>query len=253
MQSTRPRVLVSRAEEVTGERWDDYADCLRRAGADPIAADLTSFDGIAGLPPFDGLLVTAGVDVDPARYGETRSDRVREVNPARDDFELMLFAEATRRNVPVLAICRGAQLLNVARGGSLVQHLEQREPHRARLGADGVSIDSGWHDVRVKPATLLARVTGGGTMSVNSRHHQAVTAERLAPGFVASAVAPDGVVEAFEDPAYPWMLGVQWHPERPELTANPAHAPVSMLLFEAFVSACRDSARERVAAVEPAR
>src|SRR5512141_675896 len=88
--NARPRVLVSRAEDVIGERWDDYADCLRRAGAEPIAADLASFDGAASLPAFDGLLVTAGVDVDPARYGEPRSERVREVNAARDDFELTL-------------------------------------------------------------------------------------------------------------------------------------------------------------------
>src|SRR5690606_1298129 len=116
----RPHILVTRAEDVAGERWDDYADRIREAGGEPVPADLAGFRGIEGLGDFDGLLITAGVDVDPARYGQERSERVREVDPERDAFEEALLAEVRRRSVPVLGICRGAQLINVAYGGSLV-------------------------------------------------------------------------------------------------------------------------------------
>lgn len=245
--AARPRVLVTRAEDVAGERWDDYAERVADAGGAPVAADLAAFAGIAGLPPWDGLLVTAGVDVDPARYGEPRSPRVTAVDPARDAFEATLIAAATARRVPVLAICRGAQLLNVVRGGSLLQHLEAREPHRARRGADDVTIESGWHDVAVAPGSLLARVAGCLTLTVNSRHHQAVTPDRVAPGLVASATTADGVVEAIEDPRHPWLLGVQWHPERAEMAGDDRFAAGSTRLFAAFVAAAAHPAHAPLA------
>ncbi|MBM3140864.1 MAG: gamma-glutamyl-gamma-aminobutyrate hydrolase family protein [Chloroflexi bacterium] len=198
--------------------------------------------GARALPAFDGLVVTAGVDVDPARYGAERAERVLEVNPERDEFEASLIQEATRRGMPVFAICRGSQILNVARGGSLIQHLEEREPHRARRGADGVSIGSGWHPVAVAAGSLLARVAGAGPLHVNSRHHQAIPSDGVAPGLRATGVAPDGVVEAIEDSAQPWVLGVQWHPERPEMIDDPRLTGESVRLFEAFVAACARAA-----------
>ncbi|MDA0365454.1 MAG: gamma-glutamyl-gamma-aminobutyrate hydrolase family protein [Chloroflexi bacterium] len=243
--AARPRILISRAEDVLGERWDDYADCVRAAGGDAAAIDLADCPDDAtarALPPFAGLLVTAGVDVDPSRYGEARSEYVREIEPARDDFEQRVLEEARRRGVPVFAICRGVQILNVTRGGSLIQHLEQREPHRARRGPDGESIASGWHEVAVAPGSLLAQITGASTLRVNSRHHQAIPGDGVGSALRASGVAPDGVVEAVEDPEQPWLLGVQWHPERPEMAGDPACATASMRLFEAFVAACRDGA-----------
>jgi putative glutamine amidotransferase len=242
-----PRILVTRAEDVAGERWDDYAARVRDAGGDPVAIDLDDFAGVDALPPYDGLLVTAGVDVDPARYGEARSERVHEVNPARDAFEEALLADATRGGVPVFAICRGVQLLNVVRGGSLLQHLEHRDPHRARRGADGETIDSGWHQIVVAPGSLLERVSGRRTLAVNSRHHQAITLDRVAPDLVTSGVSPDGVVEAVEDRTHPWLLGVQWHPERDEMAGNDLLAEGSTRLFAAFVAAARRHAA-RVAA-----
>ncbi len=114
-----------------------------------------------------------------------------------------------------------------------------------------MSIASGWHAVAVAPGSLLARAAGGAeSLRVNSRHHQAITRERIAPGLVATGVAPDGVVEAIEDPAQPWTLGVQWHPERDEMARDPTLAAGSARLFAAFVDACagRDSA-----AAHPAR
>lgn len=239
MDGTRPpRILISRAEAIDGEDWHDYAACIERAGGVAVPVDVLGPLDAAALSPHEGILLTAGVDIDPARYGEERSPRVAEVNPARDAAEEALIARARALDLPLLAICRGHQLLNTASGGRLLQHLEAREPHRARRGADG-GIESGWHEVEVRTGTLLARITGAARLHVNSRHHQAVTHDRLAPGLVAGAWTPDGVVEAVEDPRQRWMLGVQWHPERAEMAATPQHRAASVALFEAFVAACQ--------------
>jgi len=234
---TRPRILISRAEEVIGERWEDYAACISRAGGDPVAADLGA-DDVEALSPFAGLVLTAGVDVDPARYGETRSDRVREVNPDRDAFEEALLQRAREQDLPILAICRGHQVFNTSCGGGLVQHLEDREPHRARYGPDGETIASGWHDVDVASGSLLATITGATSIHVNSRHHQAVTTSTVADGLVASGTAAQDVVEALEDRGLTWALGIQWHPERPEMADEPSMHGASTAIFEAFVAAC---------------
>ncbi|GMU39644.1 MAG: gamma-glutamyl-gamma-aminobutyrate hydrolase [Chloroflexota bacterium] len=232
--ATRPVILIARAEAITGERWEEYAERIADAGGDPVA--LETGGGPAALPAHAGILLTGGVDIDPARYGAPRSERVAEVNPARDEAEVALVQHAFEGGVPLLCICRGMQVLNVARGGSLLQHLEARDPHRARRGADGVSIDSGWHEVTVTPGSLLHALTGREALRVNSRHHQAVEPARLASGLRATA-AVDGVVEALEAPGHPWLLGVQWHPERAEMAADPALAAGSLPLFEAFVEA----------------
>lgn len=230
----RPRILITRAEDVPGERWEDYADRVREAGGDPTPLDLGEWLESRALPACDALLVTAGVDVDPHRYGEEPSARVTEVNAQRDEFEESVIAAALERDIPLLAICRGQQIFNVGRGGALLQHLEQREPHRARRG-EGDAIDSGWHDVAVMPGSLLARVLGATSVRVNSRHHQAVTPDRLAPGLLVCGLTTEGetvVVEALEDPTRRWALAVQWHPEMAEMEDGGR-------LFRALVEACR--------------
>ena len=239
-----PRILISRAEEVIGEIWDDYAGCVQRAGGAPEAADLAFEGGIATLGEFDGLLLTAGVDVDPVRYGEPRSDRVREVNAERDAFEEALIAAAAERDVPILAICRGHQVLNVAHGGGLLQHLDEREPHRARYAEDRETIASGWHEVEIAPGSLLASITGATTIRVNSRHHQAVTSSTVADDLTVSGTAEQEVVEAIEDRSLSWCLGIQWHPERPEMWEDPSMQNASTAIFEAFVEAC-EARRDR--------
>jgi len=240
--SNVPRILITRAEDVVGEDWDDYARCVERAGGEAIPFDCADFRGVEDLPRHDGILVTAGVDVDPARYGEEPSERVTTTDPHRDEVEVALILHAIESGTALFCICRGFQVMNVALGGSLHQHLEDREPHRARRGEDGESIASGWHEVAVRGRTLLERITGEEALWVNSRHHQAVLGHMVAPeGVAASALAPDGVVEAIEVPRHPWALGVQWHPERPEMTDDPALQRASTALFEAFVAACRES------------
>ena len=231
----KPRIAITRAEDVIGERWDDYADRIREAGGEPVAVDLADWQPDGAAPDFDALVLTGGVDIETARYSEPRSERVVETNAQRDDFELALLRDALERDVPVLGVCRGHQLFNVAYGGSLLQHLEEREPHRSRRAADGVGIDSGWHDVEIAPRTRLAEVMGVASMHVNSRHHQAVTSERVAPGLEVAATAPDGVVEALEDPSKRWAVSVQWHPERTEVAER------FTALWADFVRAAREA------------
>ena len=231
----RPRILVTRAEEVIGERWDDYADRLGEAGADWEALDLDDWRPGTRIEGFDGLLISAGLDVDPACYGETPSRYVTATNATRDEFETALLQDALERDLPVLAICRGHQLFNVAHGGSLLQHIAEREPHRARSSEDG-AIDSGWHEVTLAEGSLLAGLFGERSLNVNSRHHQAVTPDRLAPGLRVAATTADGIVEALERLDRRWAVSVQWHPEREEI------ADQQRPLFEAFVTACAETA-----------
>lgn len=233
----RPHVLITRAEEVLGECWDDYGDCLEAAGADWTAIDLADWRPGRGVEGFDGLLISAGIDIDPACYGEAPSRYVTSTNAARDEFEIALLEDALERDLPVLGICRGHQLFNVAHGGALLQHIAEREPHRARSGKDG-AIDSGWHDVTLAEGSLLASLFDTPSLRVNSRHHQAVTLDRLASGLRATATTEgDGIVEALERPDRRWAVSVQWHPEREEI------ADTQRPLFEAFVAACAATAR----------
>jgi len=198
-------------------KLEDYRQAILHVGGDvrvlewsaPIA---TALDGV------EGLLLTGGEDVDPARYGEAAHATVSDVERERDEFEIGLVKEARRQGLPIFAICSGIQLLNVACGGSLVQDIASQVPgaleHRLAVPPHQ-SFDRA-HEIWIDKDTLLARLMtdrlgGADTCDVNSRHHQAL--KQVAPGFRVSATAPDGVIEAIEDPAVPFCLGVQWHPE----------------------------------------
>jgi len=194
----------------------------------------------AALAGIDGLMLTGGDDVAPGRYGETPHQTVVEVEPERDEFELSLVATARASDLPIFAICRGVQVLNVACGGTLVQDIPSQV-----TGALTHSLDvpphepySLAHEVWLDKDTLLAKLMGErlsdtDSCEVNSRHHQAV--EQVAPGLVVSATAPDGVIEAIEDPAARFCLGVQWHPENFWRTGE--FRP----LFEGFLEAAQRS------------
>ena len=185
----------------------DYLSALRRAGAD--IRELTpDHDPLpAALDPCDGVLLTGGVDVDPAEYGDTERHPTTEVDPVRDSYELALAREALRR--------RGVQVLNVAAGGTLIQDLPSQHsstlPHSVTTTPQTIA-----HRVYVTPGTRLSellarRLDGGSEIDVNSRHHQAV--KRTAADFVVSATSEDGVIEAIEHPRADFCIGVQWHPE----------------------------------------
>ncbi len=205
----------------TWERSRDYRDSLARAGAGWLRVDGDRLPGEAG-----GLLLTGGVDVDPRLYGEARRASTNRPHRRRDAQELSLLRQALVRDIPVLAVCRGHQLLNVVFGGKLLQHIEG-DGHRAT--GEG---DSRWHEVRLEPGSRLAEALYLPVMPVNSRHHQAVTADRLGRGLKPAAHSHDGLIEAVESLEHRWVVGVQWHPERPEMR------PGSAILFTAFVQAC---------------
>ena len=168
---------------------------------DPEAAD-------AAISGMDGLILSGGADVAPELYGEERHPLTDPARVDRDAWELALFRAAERRRIPVLAICRGLQLVNVARGGTLQQHLpESLGTERYRLGG-GVFAEN---DIEVAEGTALAGVLGAGEARVHSYHHQGI--DRLGEGLVAAAHSDDGLVQAFVDTSAGHVVGIQWHPE----------------------------------------
>jgi putative glutamine amidotransferase len=200
--------------------------------------------GIAGaLEGIKGLLLTGGGDIAPSRYGEATHESVVDIDEQRDEFEWALVAEARRRDLPILAICRGIQVLNVACGGTLVQDIPTQVPgaleHSFKVPPhERYSLA---HEMWLDKDTLLAklmreRLSDADSCEVNSRHHQAVKA--VAPGFQVSATAPDGVIEAIEDPSSRFCLGVQWHPENFWRTGE--FRP----LFEGFLEAAQSETKK---------
>ena len=189
----------------------NYADAIAGAGGLPLA--LPHLPALAGdfLDRIDALVITGGAfDVDPALYGDrTRHDTVT-LKQARTEAELALLRGALARNLPVLGICGGQQLLAVVLGGSLIQHIPDTVPDALEHEQPNPRHEAG-HAVDIIPGTLLHRIVGASEMQVNSSHHQAVRSPGLRA--VVNAVAEDGVIEGIEDPGFRYCLGVQWHPE----------------------------------------
>ena len=198
-----------------------YVTALERAGLIPlIVPPLSSAAAAASvLNSVAGLVLTGGEDVDPARYGEKRHEKVRSVNVARDATEAALIEEARDRGMPVLAICRGIQILNVALGGTLVQDIPSQCQTRIDHDDEGARTTR-THDVDIEPDSLIARAVGAEHVSVNSFHHQSV--KRVAEGMRVTARSPDGVIEGIESTNKDWwVMGIQWHPEEMTDSAEP--------------------------------
>ena len=219
-----PRVAVPHWRAPTFERTQHYYESLRKAGGELLVVHGPELPADAA-----GLVLTGGVDVDPRLYGERRGPLTERPNKLRDAHEMRLLQQALERDLAVLAVCRGHQFMNVALGGSLFQHIEG-DGHRADDAGE-----SRWHTVSlVNGGGRLGEVYGSSRdLKVNSRHHQAVTADRLTPSLAPLAYSPDGLVEAVESRGHRWVVGVQWHPERPEMH------PAADALFSAFVAVCR--------------
>ena len=199
------------------KKLEDYRQSILHVGGEVRIVD-SSMAIEEALSGADGVLLTGGDDVAPARYGEAAHPTVVEADPGRDEFELAVVRDARTRNLPIFAICRGVQVLNVAAGGTLVQDIPSQVPGAVKhsLVVPPHPPYELAHEVWVEKDSLLAkllgeRLVGSDTCDVNSRHHQAVKA--VAAGYRVSATAPDGVIEAIEDPRARFCLGVQWHPE----------------------------------------
>ena len=217
---------------------EDYVRSVEQAGGIPVVLPPVRPEDVpAILDRLDGVLLSGGVDVDPVLYGQAPHPKLGRVNRRRDDFELALTGEALRRDVPILAICRGHQVLNVATGGTLVQDIASTMKGAMRHEGKGPRSRHS-HQVEVTAGSRLRGILGQGTLPVNSLHHQAV--ERLGEGLVTSARCPeDGVVEGLEMPGRRFVVGVQWHPEsfwnRPGSFQS---------LFDAHAEACRGALAE---------
>jgi len=204
------------------KKAEPYADALRAVGLEPVPFQPES--GVHSLDGLAGLVLSGGVDIDPARYGAALDPRTETPDQERDEMEWRLLKEAVAADIPVLAICRGLQLFNVFHeGGTLVQHLD---------GHAVVSQDRSdpVHSVVQEPGSRLATILGTGPVAVNSRHHQAV--QRVGRGLRVTSRSDDGIVEGLERPDLRFGVAVQWHPED-----QVGRFPAQHRLFEAFAAA----------------
>jgi putative glutamine amidotransferase len=216
-----PRVAIS-----PNRKTVDYERSVVEAGGDPLVVDLSSGSPATLLDGVGALLLTGGGDIDPALFGEDRHPAFQEAEPGRDALEIALLLQALATGLPVLAICRGVQVLNVAFGGTLVEHLPDevgekvlhRGPERAYVP----------HEVRLEPRSRLAALLGAQTLSPASSHHQAV--RKPGAGLEVVARAGDGTIEALEHREHERLIAVQWHPE---YTAH--EDPRQQRLFEELV------------------
>ena len=189
----------------------NYFEAVAAAGGLPVALPHDPDLAAAYLERIDALIVTGGAfDVDPALYGATARHATVSTKDRRTAFEWQACRGAHERDMPLLGICGGQQLLNVVLGGTLIQHIPDSVPDALAHEQPNPRTEPG-HAVEVAAGTLLRQLTGRPRIEVNSAHHQAV--ERVAPGLVVSGRADDGVIEAIEDPSRRFCLGVQWHPE----------------------------------------
>jgi putative glutamine amidotransferase len=222
----RPKIAITTSPRKGTEYYVPYRRAVEVAGAEPV--DLPP--GTPELPEVDGLLLPGGWDVDPSFYGEKPDEKLGPVDPELDETELRLFGQARERGLPVLGICRGQQVINVAMGGSLLQHLEDHD-----VRAHGRSHLA--HTIEVDPASELGQAAGEHKVRVNSLHHQAIG--KLAPGLQQTARGEDGTVEGVESDDG-LVVAVQCHPE--ELTTD---LPWARKLFERFVARARATANHR--------
>lgn len=232
--SARPLIGITAYEEMASwNQWHARASLLparyvrsvEAAGGLPVLIPVQALsleDARRLLSRLDGVILSGGPDVNPVRYGAAPHVSTSEPRDERDELEATLIGAVSTGAIPTLAICRGLQVLNVERGGTLVQHLPETVGHSGHSPTPG---EHGVHEVRVEPGTLLADSLGWARAGVPTHHHQAIA--RLGEGLVATAWAEDGTIEAVEDRSVPFLLGVQWHPEAGE----------DLSLFRALISA----------------
>lgn len=249
MTGPRPRIVITAGSNpgTTNHTWlrFDYLHAISKAHGLPsiVASGFTNPLEEAGqlageiLDNCDGLMLSGGTDVDPEIFGEVPHTALGRVDGPRDPFEITLAREAVRRDLPVLGICRGLQVLNVALGGTLIQDIPSDVPGAAKHEAGENRVEIA-HEVTIAPGSRLAGLLSAHRVGVNSFHHQA--AKRIGEGLTVSATSPDGIVEGLEMPDRTFVVAVQWHPENFWRTS-----PVFDGLFTGFVEAARRAGQSR--------
>jgi putative glutamine amidotransferase len=204
-----------------------YIESVRRAGGIPVLLPPNAADEVeALLPCLDGLIITGGADIDPKHYqGNDQHPNLTKIDHERDSSELALIRAWAKTDKPMLCVCRGMQVLNVAFGGTMHEHIPDVRESDIHRSADGL-----WaiHEISVDENSRLAKAMGTNKVETYSGHHQAVKA--IGQGLCVVAQAPDGIIEALEHEQHPWLLGVQWHPEKSSATD-----PTQQAIFNTFV------------------
>ena len=216
----------------------NYCDMIRRAGGRPIVIPPTEDRDclVAELDDLDGLLLSGSNDIVPARYGAEPHPQTEPMLPRRDASDFSVIAFADERELPVLAVCGGLQEWNAHRGGTLIQHIPDREALPEIVHRDPQRKQFLHHRVRLAEGSLLRRIAGNEWLTVNSWHHQAL--DRMGHDLVPTAWSDDGIIEAAEDPHHQFWIGVQWHPE------NMVDDPIQRRLFNALVEAAGKGVRK---------
>ncbi len=233
----QPRILITTHSETLERNVNrvyttvavQYAEAIAQAGGLPFfIGNLPAKFAEAYIENADGLLLSGGVDVDPAHFGQTPQPQLGFIDERRDALELSLYQAAKRKGIPILGICRGIQLINVAEGGTLHQHLPAvpNTLQHSQINPDG----SLFHEVKLEPSSILAKAYSADTIRSNSYHHQAI--DKLGNNLKATAWTQDGLIEGVEGIDKSFVLGVQWHPEMSYLRYPEHHAP-----FRVFVEA----------------
>lgn len=204
----------------------NYVAAVQAAGANPVTLDYD--DDAQSIKTFDGVLITGGVDINPALYGERNTDSVN-INDKLDAFEMSVIDVAIKNKKPIFGTCRGHQLLNVFFGGTLIQNVENCDIHKREGEKDKV------HDSIVEPNSFLYEIFGKKKLSINSAHHQAV--KKIGDGFKIIQRSDDNIIEAFEHTSLP-IYGVQWHPERTCLSFASPNVADGLMIFKWFISKC---------------
>ena len=244
MRDERPRIGITMRLELETDRFylaRDYSEAVEAAGAAPVHISLIPHEEYLGalLDGLDGILLPGSdSDVDPTRYGREPHPMLGHVHPLKDETDLLVLREVEKRCVPLLAICFGMQVLNVSRGGTLIQDIRSELP-KAIKHQQGAPRDRRSHRIRLLEGSLLAQLSGNESEFVNSHHHQAI--ETVGRELVATAWTADGLVEALEDPRGDrFALAVQWHPE-----IGWQKDKFSQAIFGRFVGAARDYANAK--------
>lgn len=212
----------------------DYVDAVIKNGGIPLMIPMSLDEEIIAeqISMIDGLILSGGHDVCPHNYGEEPSSKLEEILPERDEYDFILLREAKKRKLPILGICRGCQIINVFEGGTLYQDLSYIKNDREILKhSQDHSPELKTHTAIIENDTKIYKIFGENNIMINSFHHQAL--KDIAKDYIVSANAKDGVVEAIESTTYPFLVGVQWHPEMMHKYHNDANKIFKALIDEA--------------------